>query len=1222
MVRNIYWPICMCYVCLVCVFFVFASCCMRYNIFDRTDGKIKARGTSPSNEGFKNSLNNFCNAKCKLFWKYFLFLRDEKTKYLGNETPGHVIQLLLKEIIEVFTQIIAFYYYAGSQNSLLLYISGQEVNLAVQSSFVKLFSIFISLDCVILSLIWIIYLFKYNTFKIYLFIFILFINDTLFDLFFTLFPLFLLNNPNSFSIIVGSLSTDESFITFISTFLPMIFLTIKLNTLLSFLNHKSVEKFDKIYNPDKYIKIKNDNKLLAAMKRLKTFKTLKSLQFGTTSTTINSNKQQSSLSNGTLTKMPPLSATIKSVPISTGLGRRVPTCSVSTARAPALAPLELHLKTKSSTHESDNDSDKDCDNSDNDQQDEYNDKETNLDTLVSSKTTTRNENNGGDGYLSKMADQPVLLKPPLHGGSHKATCTSAISVPLDHELEMELEQELEGISHVAIGHDSLAKKSNDLGTTSGNNGTLTSGMDDGSIRVDTNHTGKTDMPKIGTGIVLTKSKSLNMVNDMRINSCLNQEELEEDDEMYQDNCSDKQKCWLFCCHGPLFLNEIPEYNNNDIDIDENANNKLIFIIEWCRRISLIIFSLTLMIIGIYIVTTTFYHLDTRSKICDEYNEYTNGYNNKYPHLYVWPYCNYKTYPTSDEIPCNCRSLYFNIEIDDINNIINNYNESESEESEEEGENDILSNIIQSIFINYYMLETLYIQTPEIGTLGNLSIDNNYLNAKQLKALYIEGINIPYINDYDISISYKNLQFLSLTSIGLQLMPYNGLSKLYNLRYLDLSQDGLYTLETNLTKISNELKFLCQLNELQTIILPGNGNIILPNCLYESNIALKLHTVVLNTALNIDLKISDKPNFRIFIALYSNINTSDIKISDFNNFEYNNIENIQYYLQGTPLCNHWVENVLLSNDDDNIENAEYEYSLNYPIVYNFLNKTNACDTQCNDLTDNIIYYTCEPYNWQNGDCDNGCNFDECNYDGGDCIQLCNFDECTLDMLNNGICNQECNNEYCNYDYCDCESETGTSGNNITCSDTFNYIDCYRNTNCSIILNDDFIFYNYNNNNSIIRNDTIILYEDINDELSWINDGFCDNNCNNKECNYDGNDCIDCDESNSYQCATAWLAFNIVSNSENDDYLISLSEGCTFWSYVSTLGFILDDSKAQNNCTYGMNIYDLNNDTYLNFYEIMLAFYNFDNNYTVIDKDEQINCSFCMPDVNMYNMKAET
>ena len=227
-----------------------------------------------------------------------------------------------------------------------------------------------------------------------------------------------------------------------------------------------------------------------------------------------------------------------------------------------------------------------------------------------------------------------------------------------------------------------------------------------------------------------------------------------------------------------------------------------------------------------------------------------------------------------------------------------------------------------------------------------------------------------------------------------------------------------------------------------------------------------------------------------------------------------------------------------------------------------------------------------------------------------------------MLNNGICNKECNNEYCNYDYCDCESETGTSGNNITCSDTFNYIDCYRNTNCSIILNDDFIFYNYNNNNSIIRNDTIILYEDINDELSWINDGFCDNNCNNKECNYDGNDCIDCDESNSYQCATAWLAFNIVSNSENDDYLISLSEGCTFWSYVSTLGFILDDSKAQNNCTYGMNIYDLNNDTYLNFYEIMLAFYNFDNNYTVIDKDEQINCSFCMPDVNMYNMKAET
>ena len=123
---------------------------------------------------------------------------------------------------------------------------------------------------------------------------------------------------------------------------------------------------------------------------------------------------------------------------------------------------------------------------------------------------------------------------------------------------------------------------------------------------------------------------------------------------------------------------------------------------------------------------------------------------------------------------------------------------------------------------------------------------------------------------------------------------------------------------------------------------------------------------------------------------------------------------------------------------------------------------------------------------NGYCNDETNNAACDYDGGDCCKNLNTEHCSEckcfhqktcavnpgflpSIVKDGICNDETNNEECDYDGGDCCSS------NINTELCFECI-CYGKETCRA---------------GIIP--------------SSIGNGFCNDETNNEECNYDGGDC---------------------------------------------------------------------------------------------------------------------
>ena len=125
---------------------------------------------------------------------------------------------------------------------------------------------------------------------------------------------------------------------------------------------------------------------------------------------------------------------------------------------------------------------------------------------------------------------------------------------------------------------------------------------------------------------------------------------------------------------------------------------------------------------------------------------------------------------------------------------------------------------------------------------------------------------------------------------------------------------------------------------------------------------------------------------------------------------------------------------------------------------------------------------------------------CDYDGGDCIQLCKcWDK--QELLGNGECDPICNTTNCDWDRFDCKQ-----------LDDQQYFD-----EC---------------------NKTFVAGEHECDP-KWINDGWCDNYCqNNIYCNNDGDDCLSlenaCNEGEN--CALGIQEFRIASRVITDDNYI--------------------------------------------------------------------------------------
>ena len=205
---------------------------------------------------FSAPIDRCCSENYSNFWNCYTVAYDWYYKYFGYNTPGTVMLLIFKEVFEIGIQNIAFYFYAGSQHPIIKYFNGinsnadKQVILAVDRANVELFSWVIGIDCIILSIMWSLYVCKHKIFHGEFFVFMMFAIDAIFDLFFALFPLTLVDS-NSFTIIVGSLNT-QSAIAFVASFTPMIWLAWKLWDILYLLTQLAEAEFSKIFRKKKF----------------------------------------------------------------------------------------------------------------------------------------------------------------------------------------------------------------------------------------------------------------------------------------------------------------------------------------------------------------------------------------------------------------------------------------------------------------------------------------------------------------------------------------------------------------------------------------------------------------------------------------------------------------------------------------------------------------------------------------------------------------------------------------------------------------------------------------------------------------------------------------------------------------------------------------------------------------------------------------------------------
>ena len=138
--------------------------------------------------------------------------------YFGEDTYNWFMLLLLREIVEILFQILAVFNYNGVN-----LLDANQVVLGYQEFEVKLFSVLLSMNCISLGIMWILYLFGGKICHGQFFKQIIFVLDTVFDTFYALFPIIVVTARSGFNLrlAVGVLQTSNMYVTYVSTQLQL-----------------------------------------------------------------------------------------------------------------------------------------------------------------------------------------------------------------------------------------------------------------------------------------------------------------------------------------------------------------------------------------------------------------------------------------------------------------------------------------------------------------------------------------------------------------------------------------------------------------------------------------------------------------------------------------------------------------------------------------------------------------------------------------------------------------------------------------------------------------------------------------------------------------------------------------------------------------------------------------------------------------------------------------
>ena len=148
-----------------------------------------------------------------------------------------------------------FYYYAGSQNWAIKLINSGTINddnviLAERIEYVILFAYVLAADCLCICILWCLYVFNYKIFHGSFFKYLTFVVDFLFDVFYSTFPLLLIGRSNFSFLNTAASIHDDSVLSFLATFLPLVYNVIRLFRIFAVVSRWSRKEFYAIFNSD------------------------------------------------------------------------------------------------------------------------------------------------------------------------------------------------------------------------------------------------------------------------------------------------------------------------------------------------------------------------------------------------------------------------------------------------------------------------------------------------------------------------------------------------------------------------------------------------------------------------------------------------------------------------------------------------------------------------------------------------------------------------------------------------------------------------------------------------------------------------------------------------------------------------------------------------------------------------------------------------------------
>ena len=157
--------------------------------------------------------------------QFYLYIWDLWIKYVGIDTGGWFVVMIIREAFEITIQTYALIEYGGYNS--IDNIGTQSLQLGLSDTYIILFALVLICNGVFTAVLWILYALKHNSFHGQSFEYQIFAIDAIFDTFYCLFPLISVNDhaTKNYDLLTAAAALQSnSLLIFLSAVLPIIFL--------------------------------------------------------------------------------------------------------------------------------------------------------------------------------------------------------------------------------------------------------------------------------------------------------------------------------------------------------------------------------------------------------------------------------------------------------------------------------------------------------------------------------------------------------------------------------------------------------------------------------------------------------------------------------------------------------------------------------------------------------------------------------------------------------------------------------------------------------------------------------------------------------------------------------------------------------------------------------------------------------------------------------------